>query len=298
MSQTVTEHVVERAPAKVNLWLHVTGRRANGYHDLDSLVTFATIGDSITARPSKTLSLDVNGAFAQPLLSEASAPEDNLVLRAVQALASALDRRPGVSLALEKSLPVASGIGGGSADAAATLRALIRLWDLDVTPAEIAAIGLSLGADIPVCLEGRSTRMTGIGEILQPVGGGLPALPAVLVNPGVPVSTNAVFEALNGAYSAPPDAPPTFADAEVLLAALARTRNDLETPAVQFVPAIGAVLEALRRCEGIRLARMSGSGATCYGIFETASAAQEAMQGIRGDTPGWWVEACSLGDRP
>jgi len=298
MRQTVTEHVIERAPAKVNLWLHVTGRLTNGYHELDSLVTFASIGDSLTARPSTTLSLDIIGPFAETLSAETPAPADNLVLRAAQALASALDRDQGVSLALEKNLPVASGIGGGSADAAATLRALIRLWDLDVIPAEVAAVGLSLGADIPVCLAGRSTRMTGIGEILQPVPGGLPDLPAVLVNPGVAVSTEAVFKALNGAYSAPPNTPKTFADTVALLAALAHTHNDLEAPAIQFVPAIGDVLAALRTCDGIRLARMSGSGATCFGIFDTASAAQEAAHRIHGDRPDWWVAACSLGDQP
>lgn len=298
VNQTATEEVVERAPAKVNLWLRVTGRRANGYHELDSLVAFAGIGDTLTARPSTALSLEIVGEFAAPLLAAQPATPDNLVLRAAHALANALDRDPVASLTLEKNLPVASGIGGGSADAAAALRALQRLWNLDPLPAEVAAVGLSLGADVPVCLAGRSSRMTGIGEILQPVPGGLPSLAAVLVNPGVPVSTHTVFKALSGDYSAPPRPPDAFADAEALLTVLAQQRNDLEAPAIRLAPEIGAVLAALEACDGVRLTRMSGSGATCFGLFDTQAAAQEAAQRIRGEKPDWWVAACALGDRP
>ena len=302
MIQSETETVVERAPAKVNLWLHVTGRRTNGYHELDSLVTFASIGDGLTARRSATLSLDIAGPFAETLaagtVTETGAPADNLVLRAARSLASAVDRQACAAFRLEKNLPVASGVGGGSADAAAALRALTRLWGLDVAREEIAAIGLSLGADIPACLASRSTHMSGVGEILQPVSNGLPALPAVLVNPRVPVSTAAVFAALNGEFTTPAAAPSEFADAEALLRVLEQMRNDLEAPATRIAPAIGAALDALRRCDGVRLARMSGSGATCFGIFDTPAAAQTAAQRIHGDAPDYWVADCLLGDRP
>ena len=196
------DSLTEAAPAKVNLYLHVTGRRADGYHLLDSLVVFAGIGDVLEAAPSDTLSLHVEGRFAAGLADE----PDNLVLRAARALAAAAGVPARARLVLQKNLPVASGIGGGSADAAAALRLLSRLWDLRPAPSEMARLALALGADVPVCLAGRASRMSGIGEQLA-AAPRLPICGIVLVNPGVAVATADVFRARHGAWSSPPSLP-------------------------------------------------------------------------------------------
>jgi 4-diphosphocytidyl-2-C-methyl-D-erythritol kinase len=271
--------LAEFAPAKVNLALHVLGRREDGYHLLDSLVVFAGVGDRLLAEPARSLSLTVAGPFAGALAAE----RDNLVLRAARALADAAGVAAGARLVLEKHLPVASGIGGGSADAAAALRLLARLWGCSPASRELA---LALGADVPVCLAGRPARMGGVGEALARV----PALPRcglVLVNPGVPVATPAVFRARSGAFSPPLDLPPGWADAAALAADLARWGNDLELPALTLQPAIGDVLAALRAVPGCLLARMSGSGATCFGLFAAPEHAVQAAAGLH--SPGWWV---------
>jgi len=270
----------ECAPAKINLHLHVIGRRADGYHLLDSLVVFAGIGDRLTVSPSDHLSLSVTGPFAAGLAAEA----DNLVLRAATALAAKAGARATGALVLEKNLPVASGIGGGSADAAAALRLLCRFWGLDPSlPAQLAA---SLGADVPVCVTGVSALMSGIGEILAPA----PALPdvgIVLVNPGVAVSTPAVFRARTGGFSDTARFPDQgWRDAGSLAGTLLATRNDLEPPARLLVPAIGDVLDTLAAIPGCLLARMSGSGATCFALFATADQAAAAARPLR--RPGWW----------
>ena len=267
----------ELAPAKVNLYLRVTGRRADGYHLLDSLAVFGPAADVLSAGAGETLTLDVQGPFAPALAGEA----DNLVLRAARLLAEAACVAPQARLVLDKRLPVASGIGGGSADAAAALRLLARLWGVPV-PADLAA---QLGADVPVCLAARPARMEGIGEHL----GAAPDLPAfglLLVNPGVAVSTPAVFRARAGGFSEPATLPPAWTSAEAMAVDLRPLGNDLEAAAIALCPAIADVLAWLRARPGCLLARMSGSGATCFALFADEAAAEAHAR----DAPrGWWA---------
>lgn len=270
----------EAAPAKINLHLHVVGRRPDGYHLLDSLVAFAAVGDVLTVQPADDLTLAVTGPFAAGLAAE----PDNLVLRAARALAGGAGIRPTGRLVLEKNLPVASGIGGGSADAAAALRLLRRLWD--VHP-DMDAMAQALGADVPVCLRGRPAVMSGIGERLAPAPP-LPHVGIVLINPGVAVSTPSVFRARTGAYSESAALPAAgWADAHALAESLRVARNDLEAPAISLAPAISQVLDTLRSHPKCMLARMSGSGATCFGLFSDPDIAHTAASGLQ--HPGWWV---------
>ncbi len=262
----------EAAPAKINLYLHVLGRRPDGYHVLDSLVVFAGAADRLFAATAEQLSLKVTGPFAGALAGEG----DNLVLRAARAL--------GVTarLTLEKHLPVASGIGGGSADAAATLRLLGALRG---NRTELDALALSLGADVPVCLDAAPRRMGGVGELLEPA----PALPPfglALVNPGVAVATADVFRARLGGFSAPANLPEAWPNAAAMAADLAALRNDLEPPAIALCPPIAEVLAALRAARGCLLARMSGSGATCFALFDTPALAATAARDCARDA--WW----------
>ena len=258
------------------------GRRADGYHLLDSLAVFPAIGDLLRAAPATGLTLALDGPFSAVLVDD----PDNLVLRAARALAVATGIEPRASLALTKNLPVASGIGGGSADAAAALRALQRLWQVRLPAPVMRAMAAGLGADVPVCLASVATRMGGIGELLTPA----PALPScgiLLVNPGVAVSTPAVFRARPGGFSAPATLPAGWPDFSAMAADLVQLGNDLEAPAVSICPAIGEVLSTLRALPGCRLARMSGSGATCFGLFaDAAAAATAASAELR--RPGWW----------
>ncbi|HVH01575.1 MAG TPA: 4-(cytidine 5'-diphospho)-2-C-methyl-D-erythritol kinase [Amaricoccus sp.] len=270
----------EFAPAKVNLALHVTGRRPDGYHELDSLAVFPRVGDRLFATPAPGLTLAVEGRFAGAL-----AAADNLVLRAARLLGSGR----GAALSLDKALPVAGGIGGGSADAAAALRLLARLWDV---PLPGAAAVLGLGADVPVCLAGLPSRMRGIGERLEPLP--LPGFWLVLANPGVRLETAAVFAALAGRFGPPLPAPPAFADAATLAGWLAARRNDLEAPAVGLAPPLAAVLSALAAQPGCALARMSGSGATCFGLFDAAGPAEAAAATLRRARRDWWVAAAPV----
>lgn len=270
--------LVEAAPAKVNLFLHVIGRRADGYHLLDSLAVFAAAGDMLRAEPADRLSLEVEGPFAASLDGES----DNLVLRAARALVPA---GAGARLVLTKNLPVASGIGGGSADAAATLRLLCRLWRLAPSAEELAGVAVGLGADVPVCLARHASRMGGIGERLEPA----PILPPcgiVLANPGISVPTADVFWAGRGEWSVPADLPAAWPDVAAMAADLRSLRNDLEHPALSLQPVIGDVLAAVAGLPGCRLARMSGSGATCFGLFDVPEAAESAADRLR--MPGWW----------
>lgn len=280
----------ETAPAKLNLDLLVTGRTAAGYHELDSIVVFAPIADRLTFRASSHLSLAVEGPFAARL----SADADNLVLRAARLLAEAAGRHLEVAITLEKNLPVASGIGGGSADAAATLRGLARLLGLDWPAERLRELGLSLGADVPVCTYGRPARLRGIGERLDPVRG-LPDLPLLLVNPGVAVATAAVFAALEApldAFTRPPfPAQPSLTRFAVWLKA---SRNELAATAIGIAPVIGVVLEALEGFEKCLLARVSGSGATCFGLFADLASATAAAESIGRAEPGWWVRPCLI----
>lgn len=270
----------ERAPAKLNLDLLVTGRRADGYHLLDSLVVFLDLGDTLAVEPEPALELAVTGPMAAGL----DAGPGNLVLRAARALAARAGVVAGARLTLEKHLPVAAGIGGGSADAAAALRLLDRFWGTGLPPADLAALARSLGADVPVCLTGRPARMLGVGDRLEPVPGGLPALDLVLANPRRPLATEAVFKALE---LAPAAARPPRAAWD-----LAGSRNDLEAPARRLMPGIGELLAALAAEPGCGLARMSGSGPTCFGLFPDATTARAAAARLAGRHPGWWLAAC------
>ena len=269
------------ARAKINLALHVVGRRADGYHLLDSLVAFADFGDVISVQAAPSLSLAITGPMAAGL----SAGPDNLVLRAAGALGGPL----GAAITLDKRLPVASGIGGGSADAAATLQALCALWGCDVPEAHQV---LALGADVPVCLAGQSCRMAGIGEEITPLV--LPPAYLVLVNPGIGLGTASVFGAL--ACRDNPPLPPLndLPDAAALAGYLRACRNDLEAPALSLVPQIATVIAALSAQGGCLLARMSGSGATCFGLFASASAAEAGAAALRAQSSAWWVQAAAL----
>jgi 4-diphosphocytidyl-2-C-methyl-D-erythritol kinase len=272
--------LIEAARAKVNLYLHVTGRRDDGYHQLDSLVIFAGIGDTLSGVPADTLSLELRGPLAAGLATE----PDNLVLRAARLLASAAGISKGAALTLDKHLPVASGIGGGSADAAAALRLLCRLWQLPNADA-FFQLAAQLGADVPVCLAGQPSRMGGIGDRLEPA----PALPGgglLLVNPGIAVATAEVFRARRGPWSSQAILPPGWANMSTMAADLGKLRNDLQPVAINMQPRIGAVLAALEATPGCLLARMSGSGASCFGLYvdpETAGRAARALP-----DPGWW----------
>lgn len=272
----------EAAPAKVNLYLHVVGRRADGYHLLDSLAVFPRVGDVVRAAPADDFELALEGPFGGALQAE----PDNLVLRAARGLAELAGVRAGMRLTLEKILPVASGIGGGSADAAATLRLLGRLWGAAPDPAALHALALRLGADVPVCLESLPARMGGVGETLS-AAPALPAFGMALVNPGVAVSTPEVFRARSGGFSPPAALPEGWAHAAAMAADLAVLSNDLQPPAVALRPVIGAVLAALLATPGCLLARMSGSGATCFGLYADAPTAAAAADAVR--RPGWWA---------
>lgn len=279
----------EHAPAKVNLYLHVVGRRGDGYHLLDSLVVFAAVGDRLTAVPAPDLVLRVTGPFGSALGGGA----DNLVLRAARALAAWAGVAPSGRITLEKNLPVASGIGGGSADAAATLRLLCRLWGVAPAAGHLDRLAQELGADVPACLSGRPARMSGIGERLLPAPY-LPEAGIVLVNPGVAVSTPAVFRTRAEAFSAPASLPGGWADAASLAATLRdATRNDLEPAARRLAPVVGDVLEAVAADRSCLLARMSGSGATCFGLYGSAAAARAAAAGL--GRSGWWAWGGAIG---
>lgn len=280
---SLPEPVHEDAPAKINLCLHVTGRRADGYHLLDSLVVFAGVGDRITATPAQALSLVVDGPEGAALSDDA----DNLVLRAARAMGVT------AALTLWKALPVASGIGGGSADAAATLRALARLSGKGLPS---LATALSLGADVPACLAGRPLRMRGVGEDLSPLPT-LPPLWVVLVNPRVPVATPHVFAALGQRENPPlpPLAPSDLSSAAGLATWLSRnTRNDLVGPARQVAPILADVQAALCALPDCLFARMSGSGGTHFGLFASEALAHDAARSLAAARPGWWVASAPV----
>ena len=277
------------APAKLNLYLHVTGRRADGYHELDSLVTFTALADTLEIAPADVLALTVNGPFADALDGG-----DNLATRAADALAERLGRTADVRIALHKRVPVAAGLGGGSADAAAVLRGLARLWRLGPEHADdLREVALGLGADVPVCLDSRAAYMGGIGEALS-APPPLPPCGVLLVNPGVPVPTGAVFAARRGPFSAADRFCETPADAAALATLLCARRNDLEPPARAQVPAIDRVLARLAAAPGCLLARMSGSGGTCFGLFADEAAAADAAGAISRERHGWWVHPTHL----
>lgn len=287
--------LIEDGRAKVNLTLQVVGRRVDGYHDLESLVAFADCADRLSLVPGSKLGLTTTG----PLAQDCGEAADNLVLKAARLLGERVpDLKVGV-FTLDKVLPVAAGIGGGSADAAAALRLLARLNGLEPDDARLLEVALLTGADVPVCLASRACDMTGVGETLLPLS--LPKMPCVLVNPRVPIATKDVFQALglrNGellvgatdvmrATAWPEDG----ASVEDWVEVLAAGANDLEVPATRIQPVIGEVISALSATNGAWLARMSGSGATCFAIYENTAEAQRAAQKIQLARPHWWVHA-------
>ena len=286
------ERWTEAAPAKVNLALHVTGRRADGYHELESLVVFVGVADELVARRAPEDRLNVAGPFA----SAAGTGDANLVSRAVAAFRA---RWPdhvqhGLAIDLHKNLPVAAGLGGGSADAAAALRLMAQLSDRPVEMAELSALALMLGADVPVCLASRPAEVRGIGEIVH----GLPQFPElhlVLVNPLKPVVTADVFRRLTQRSNPSLPALPSPLTRPVQLGIwLEGTRNDLEETATGLVPEIGEVVAAMRETDGSVLARMSGSGATVFGIFGSATRAHQVAHDMRFLWPDWWVAAAPV----
>ena len=291
--------LVENGRAKVNLTLRVVGRRVDGYHDLESMVAFADCADRLSLTPGSKLNLRTTG----PLAQDCGVTADNLVFKAAELLG---ERVPDLKLGdftLDKVLPVAAGIGGGSADAAAALRLLAQTNGLAIDDARLIEVAKLTGADVPVCLASRACVMTGVGETLLPLS--LPKLPCVMVNPRVPLATRDVFNALglrNGellvgiadvlrATAWPEDG----ASVEDWVEVLAAGSNDLEAPATRIQPVIGEVLAALSATNGAWLVRMSGSGATCFAIFENTPEAQRAAQKIQRDHPRWWVHAGTLG---
>ncbi|MEI9411278.1 4-(cytidine 5'-diphospho)-2-C-methyl-D-erythritol kinase [Mesorhizobium salmacidum] len=275
------------APAKINLALHVTGRRPDGYHLIESLAVFTRFGDRIEIAPAEGDDFTVSGRYAPDVPPDG----DNLVLKARDALrqAAGLRSTPPVIIRLEKNLPVASGVGGGSSDAAAVLRGLADSWGLDIARAELARIGLSLGADVPMCLAAKPLVARGIGEELSMVAD-FSALGLVLVNPGTPVSTAEIFAALSRRDNEPLPPLPRSIEFHSLRNWLEITRNDLEPAALAMRPAIGRALSWLDKA-GSGFSRMSGSGATCFGLFETGNVAKRAAAEIRSRQPDWFVAA-------
>jgi 4-diphosphocytidyl-2-C-methyl-D-erythritol kinase len=281
------------APAKINLFLYVTGRRPDGYHLLDSLVVFADVGDIVTVAPADRLTLSLCGPFADGVPADSG----NLVMQAAQRLSERCGIGAGAAIALRKNLPVAAGLGGGSSDAAACLLALCDLWGMPCEGDMLAELALDLGADVPACLQGRPVRLRGIGEILA-VAEDVPPLPAVLVNPGVPLATPDVFRRFGGGFSGTPPAWPAVASVAQFVEYLAGQRNDLEAAAIGIAPAIGEVIAQLAASEGCLLARMSGSGATCFGIFADPVAARFVASRLADARPEWWVCPTMLGGSP
>ncbi|HFC04419.1 MAG TPA: 4-(cytidine 5'-diphospho)-2-C-methyl-D-erythritol kinase [Rhizobiales bacterium] len=293
MSRQPVDGVDLLARAKINLALHVTGRRGDGYHLLDSLVVFADVGDKLHLEPAKQTSLEISGPFAAGL----NVDDNNLVLQAFHKLSAALPAPlPATAFHLQKNLPISSGIGGGSADAAAALNGLIDLWQIEIEPEALSAIALSLGADVPVCLAGKTCRMGGVGEELTCIEN-FPAINCVLVNPGVGVSTPDVFKALalpadEPAFSPLPDLPD-----DDWINWLTKTRNDLQPAAITQTPQIQQTVNALTQTNNCQLARMSGSGATCFGLYDSRQDAEDAAAMIADVHPYWWVNATRIGYR-
>ncbi|MFT6581371.1 MAG: 4-diphosphocytidyl-2-C-methyl-D-erythritol kinase [Alphaproteobacteria bacterium] len=285
MSESKT--LIVSAPAKINLYLTITGRRADGLHLIDSLVAFTTLGDALAITPGEPLNVTSTGAFAanMPL------PYNNLVYLAAQRLADEAGVSARADIAITKNLPIAAGIGGGSSDAAATLRTLADVWGISPSDADLNKIGLSLGSDLPVCILGETSYAGGIGEELTP-GPKLPNAGILLVNPGVALVTSSVYGARKGGFSPVnrfKNAPENAAD---LAAMLEDRENDLTSPAIRLCPVIRDVLSVLNKTPGCHIGRMTGSGATCFGIFDDLAAATAAKESVARD--GWWVEATEI----
>lgn len=281
------------APAKINLFLHVGPVQADGYHPLASLVAFADVGDRVTVEPSDRLSLTIEGPFGAGLAAE----PDNLILKALRALGEAAGvGEPALRVTLDKQLPIAAGLGGGSSDAGIALKLARELLGLDLDDAALEAVAGVAGADGPMCLRARSAWAEGRGDLLSDAAD-LPPLHAVLVNPGVPSSTGAVYRAFDAGPAGPTERPAAPADwsPAAVIDWLGRQRNDLEPPALALTPAIQPALDAVAACEGVGLTRMSGSGATVFGLFAAPEDADRAAVALSHDRPDWWVRRTVLG---
>jgi 4-diphosphocytidyl-2-C-methyl-D-erythritol kinase len=294
-----TRTVTVFAPAKINLYLHVTGRRGDGYHLLDSLVAFADIGDRVSFAPANDFSFDIQGPYAAAFPAgerDASSRSSNLAVRAVWALSRALHLPPRTRMTLTKNLPLASGLGGGSADAAAALWGLMEWWGVDAAAVPgLDGLMRGLGADVPACLSCGPQWVAGAGEKLTPAA--LPEIPVVLVNPGRLCRTADVFAGFGGDFGAMAEKPGVMDDGGSVIAFLAAQDNMLTRAAVNLVPEISSARAALEKQPGCRLARMSGSGATCFGLFDAEEAAVVAAENILTKNPRWWVRAGTL-NRP
>lgn len=284
MLQPITEH----APAKLNLFLHITGKRSDGYHFIDSLVAFTEFGDTVECYPDDILSLDIQGRFADILHPD----PNNLVLRAAQALKAHSGCRQGARIVLHKEIPIGAGLGGGSSDAAATFRALAKLWNISVSPEDLQMLAVKLGSDIPVCLHKKPAFMRGIGEEVTPVDFSARAA-VLLLNPLKPLLAGDVYRKFRDGFDMfpPPDPIRSFQD---LICELSERRNALTAPAVELCPAVAEGLEALRETEKCALARMSGSGSTCFGLFGTLQDAEKAATHLGKVLPGWWMNVTAL----
>lgn len=283
--------IVETAPAKINLALHITSRRADGYHELESLVVFAAVADELAAAPARSDSLRVTGPFAAAIGGGA-----NLVTRAMAAFRGRWPGHVATGLAVElrKNLPVAAGLGGGSADAAAALRLMASLGEADIPLAGLVELALTLGADVPACVVSRPAEIRGVGEIITPLRS-FPACHLVLVNPLVPVVTADVFRRLERRDNPPlPALPQPLTRPAQLGIWLAETRNDLESPAISLLGVIGELVARMAGIEGCMLARMSGSGGTIFGLFGSGAQAHQAAHDLRARWPGYWVAAAPV----
>lgn len=284
--------LLEKAPAKINLTLRVIGRRADGYHDLESLVVFADVADVLTLQPGAEDRLDISGPFH----GKSGAVGDNLVLKALSALRQRIAGLSGGQFRLEKNVPVAAGLGGGSADAAAALRLIARSNAVALDDSRLLVAARAVGADVPVCLDPRPRVMRGVGELLSPPLE-LPALPAVLVNPGVALATRDVFAKFTGGHGDDElvDVPREF---EALIECLNQHGNDLTAAASACAPVVADVLAVMKKLPGARLVRMSGSGSSCFALFATQREAAAAAQRLANEQKGWWVQATTLGTAP
>lgn len=277
------------APAKVNLYLHVVGRRSDGYHLLDTLMVFTELGDRIEVEAADTLSLQTDGPFVDRLPNDA---DDNLVMRAARALAEAAGVPLAARISLTKNLPVSAGLGSGSSDAAATLKALSQLWQIPEDKVDLPALALSLGADVPACLRAEPVFVGGIGEVLTPAPR-LPQVDILLVNPGVQLVTGSVFDARRGGFHPEARFTQTPQNVRELAEILGDRENDLAEAATRLSPVVSGMIRAIESAPGCRLARMTGSGATCFGLFDDAGTAERACEQLR--SRDWWCAVTRFG---
>jgi len=278
----------ELAPAKINLYLHITGKRSDGYHLLDSLVAFADVHDKVEVTPCNTVTLAVEGDYASKV-----PPADNTVLKAALALQKQYKVAAGAALVLHKNIPVGAGMGGGSADAAATLRLLSRFWRIQPTPKDLHTIALSIGADVPACLRSGSLYMSSIGEVIEP-GPVLSGLTLLLINQGKALLTSKVFAEYKGSFSSAPRKPHMFSSPSECIDFLQKTKNDLQAPASKLVPEIKDTLNALGTEKECLLSRMTGSGATCFGIFTDSQIAEKVAEKLNKAHPAWWIKTAAI----